>query len=125
MKTKNLALALLIAFATQGCWYDNEEDMYPSQNNNSCVTDNMSFTSDIVPILTSNSCISCHNASMSSSGVNLDGYDNVKPWADNGRLYGSVNHDNGYFAMPQGLPKIDQCQIDKLKAWIDQGTTNN
>lgn len=104
------------------CWYDNEEDLFGTVD---CITSNMSYTNDVVPILSGNSCISCHNNSLSSGGINLDDYELVKTQALNGKLYGAINHDIGFMAMPQGTTKIEQCQIDKIKAWIDQGTLNN
>jgi len=119
---KNILTVIFITFTLSGCWYDNEEDLF---GNVECVTTNMSYLNDVVPILSGNNCITCHNSSLSSGGINLDGYDFTKTQALNGKLYGSINHDAGFMAMPQGTAKMDQCQIDKIKAWIDQGTLNN
>ena len=82
----------------------------------------MSYTTDILPLLTSNGCIGCHG---SSSTTQLDSYENVKINVDNGSLLGSINHENGYRPMPDFRPKIDQCSIDKITSWINDGALDN
>ena len=117
-----LLIFFVSVFTLSSCWYDNEEELFGDVN---CPTENMSLSNDITPILNGNGCIGCHNNSSQSGGVNLEGFENIKLNADNGKLYGSVNHSDGFKKMPQGGARIDQCQIDKIKAWIDQGTLNN
>jgi len=57
----------------------------------------MSYTTDVLPILTNNGCIGCHG---SSSTTKLDTYGNVKTNVDNGSLLGSINHEDGFRPMP-------------------------
>lgn len=111
-----------IAALFTGCWYDNEEDMFGEVE---CITTEMSYSNDIAPILQGNGCVGCHNNSLQSGGVNLEGYENVKSSAETGKLLGTINHDDGFKPMPQGMAKIENCQIEKIKAWIEQGTLNN
>ena len=98
------------------CTFDNEEDLFGNSN---CPTDNLTFAKDIRPIIDGNGCVGCHNTGSEFGGVNLDGYENVKNFPD--RLFGALNHDNGYTAMPPTGIQIDSCQIAQVKAWIDQG----
>ena len=82
----------------------------------------MSYQNDIVPLLSNNECITCHG---NLATLNLKGYDNVKIYADNGSLLGSIKHESTYRAMPDKQPKLDKCTIDKISAWISDGAPNN
>jgi hypothetical protein len=52
-------------------------------------------------------------------------YNTDKAVAMNGRLLGSINHTNGYSAMPQNAAKLSDCQIAVIKQWMDANTPNN
>jgi cytochrome c5 len=121
--TKGLGMFFLISILFAGCYYDVEEELYPS---NACNTTALKYSSDIVSILTNNGCVSCHNNTNPQGSVKLDTHADVKIYVENGRLIGSVNHQAGFKAMPQGsTSKINQCSIDQLKAWIADGAPNN
>lgn len=111
----------LMCLLVTGCYYDNEEDLYPE---NTCVTNNMSYSNNILQILEDN-CYTCHSMVSNQGGVTLEGYNNLKNYVDNGKLIGVINHEPGFPAMPQGGSKLGQCQIDKIEAWVDQGSLNN
>lgn len=125
----SLALVPFI-WATQSCKTSNEVDLYP------CDTTNISFQDDIVPILETK-CYKCHsdaNATQFGENVDLEGYADLKSWADwepNGSksiLLANVQHDLSnveHTAMPKGDPKLPQCEIDKIEAWINQGKLDN
>ncbi len=85
-----------------------------------CDTLNMSYASDIEPILRSY-CIGCHSGTSPSGGILLDNYQSVKTIALSGRLYGAVAHLPGYKAMPPGGSSLDSCAIAKIGAWVRQG----
>lgn len=107
-----------------GCYYDVEEELYPT---NTCHTENMSYQHDIVPILAMN-CNSCHStvsAPFQGGGIVLDTYLGVKSRVDAGRLLGALRHDAGFSFMPQGQPRLPNCSIDKIAAWIEDGAPNN
>mgnify|MGYP000865225205 CR=1 FL=1 len=113
-----LVFSLLMA----GCYYDSEEDLYPSV---SCDTSNISYSVDIVPIM-ANSCLNCHfNGSSIGGGLNLEGHAALKASAENGSLVGSVTHASGFSAMPKGASKLDECKILKIKAWVQAGSPDN
>jgi len=42
-----------------------------------------------------------------------------------GRVFGAVNHLSGYSNMPNGRPKLPQCELDKINKWIREGAQNN
>jgi len=123
---KFLILLGIFAFSLQSCYYDNEEELYP-QYSIDCKTTNVSFSNDVQKIIDSR-CIGCHNNSNYSTiggGVPLEGYENLKTSADNGGLLGSITHDSEYSKMPKGSSKMDDCKIEQIKNWIEEGTKNN
>lgn len=84
------------------------------------IADNISYTSDIAPIIEAN-CSDCHTGA-ASSGILLDNYDALKFYAQNGYLYGAISHSPGYRPMPDGGSKLNNCVIATIKKWIDNGT---
>ena len=82
----------------------------------------MSFSKDIQPILVSN-CTGCHNATAPSGGINLTNFTGTK--AISARIVGAITHAAGYVAMPTSTIKLSACDINKISAWITQGTLNN
>lgn len=89
-----------------------------------CNVDNVAFASHINPIVETN-CKGCHVGPNPSGGVFLDGYDNIKVLVDDGRLLGAVTWIEGFRRMPQGQDMLDECSINQIKSWIDDGAQNN
>jgi hypothetical protein len=119
---RNITVFALVALLV-GCYYDNEEELYPATT---CDTATVTYSTDVVSILTNNQCIACHNNTSPSGGIDLDNHADLKISVDNGKLMGSINHSSGFSPMPQGsASKINQCSIDKLQAWVAAGAPNN
>lgn len=122
--TRTFYLLISISLLISSCYYDNEEELYPSVV---CNTQNVSYKSDIQPILTSK-CLLCHsNASAPSIGNNimLEGYNNLKVYVNNNKLLGSVMHSNGFSPMPKGGSKLVDCDLQKIESWINAGSPDN
>lgn len=120
---KIYTLPLLLAILSIcSCYNNSEEELYP---NTTCITENMSLAEDILPILNNYQCNSCHSAASNSGSVNIEGYTNLKIWVDNGLLLGSIKHDGTASQMPKAAAKMNQCDIDKVEAWIIQGAQDN
>jgi uncharacterized membrane protein len=102
------------------------EDKLNGNTGSTCDTVNMKYTTDVVPILQAN-CYSCHGEgnTAGSGGISLDSYDNLKEYADNGILAGNITHAAGYVAMPYGLPKLPDCEINTILDWINRGSQND
>jgi hypothetical protein len=86
------------------------------------------FTAQVKPIIDVY-CVSCHNASVTSGGVNLNGYTQIKKYAETLRngtpiLVGTIRHQTGFKAMPPSSA-LDECSIRKIELWIEQGKLNN
>ncbi len=83
------------------------------------------YTAQIKPII-DNNCVSCHSASVTSGGVNLDGYSHLQYYGttlQNGTpiLVGVISQMSGFKKMPPS-GKLDNCSIRKIELWINQGT---
>jgi hypothetical protein len=131
-KTLRLPLTIFISVILCGiaCTKTSLDKLLEEQNGGSgniiCDTVNMEYTADIVPILEAH-CYSCHGNGNTggSGGINLDGYNNIKAWIDNGYVLGNIRHDPGFIAMPYQMAKLDSCTINKVEDWINQGAPNN
>jgi hypothetical protein len=120
-------LTIMILLST--CYYDSQEFLYPKLNNQCDTTGTITFST--VDSVLQNNCVSCHNSSSASGGVNLDGYANVYPYATNLRnntpiLTGAIRRMTGFFPMPElPTPALDECSIRKIEMWIEQGAQQN
>ena len=120
---RRIILMILLGVAFSGCYYDTEEQLYPATG--PCETNGVTFNSTILPLLQANGCLGCHSGGALSGNISLEGYNNVKIVALNGKLYGAISHSAGFSPMPQGGNKMNNCNINKIKAWIDAGANNN
>ena len=92
--------------------------------NTECNLDNVSFANHINPTIETN-CKGCHVGPNPSGGVLLDAYDNIKDVVDDGRLLGVVTWAEGFRRMPQGQDRLNDCTINQIKTWIDDGAPKN
>lgn len=112
----------LLLFAS--CYNDKEDELYPkpSGSGNTCDTANLSFATHIRPIInTSCAGAGCHDAVTKSFGHDLSSYNGVVTAVNSGRLLGAIRHDANFQPMPKGLPKLGNCEISKISAWVNQG----
>ena len=118
---KKLTFGFLLMIVCSSCYYDVEEELYLSIE---CSTTDMSYQNDILPII-SNNCFNCHNAASNFGGVTLEGFSTLKTYVDNGQLLGVIKHESGFSPMPKNSPKLLECEIEKIDAWINSGAPNN
>lgn len=128
MRLKILRRRLVIIFVTvilvTSCTKENEENLQSNINQPLCDTFNMTFAKDVLPIITLN-CYSCHGNGNIQGGMNLDGFTRIKRQVDNNLLLNVIKHSPGYSQMPQGQPRLAQCDINKIEAWVNRGALNN
>jgi len=113
-----MALCLVVL---SSCYYDSEDKLYPATT---CVTTNMSYQANIVPIL-QNNCFVCHSQAANLGSVTLEGYTSLMQFVNNGKLLGAIKHESGFSPMPQNAPALDACNIAKIEQWITDGAQNN
>jgi Planctomycete cytochrome C len=112
----NAQIDLIYKWINQGALNNTCTDM--------CDTTNVTFAGTIFPLI-QNSCIGCHSGSAPGGLVNLGNYQNIAIVAQNGRLYGSVNHEQGFQPMPRGGNKLPDCKVNQIRIWIQNGALNN
>lgn len=115
-------LPLLSLLFLVGCYYDNEQDLYPATPGGGCDTLAVSFSTEVWPII-NNKCTSCHSGSFPSGGLALTNHAQVTAGLANIINRIERNPDDPLL-MPQGA-KLDACSISKIKAWAAQGAANN
>lgn len=91
---------------------------------NNCDTTNVTFSGTILPLI-QNNCLGCHSGGTPGGQIDLSNHLNISVVALNGRLFGAVNHDPGFQPMPRGGSKLQQCRIDQIRIWIQDGAINN
>jgi hypothetical protein len=113
-----LFVLVLISMVVTSCYYDNEEYLYPGLNG--CDVTAVSFSQHIEPVI-SNTCTSCHTGAGASAGIRLANHTEIVAAINTGRFMGAVKHEAGFSPMPQGAPKLDECSVKRLEAWIAAG----
>lgn len=121
MKAALIIIVLMVGISS--CYRDVEEVLYPQSG--SCDTSNVTYVNTVAPLMQSSGCISCHSGGAPSGNIALDTYNGVRAVAVNGKLYGAISHSSGFSPMPEGGTKMSQCNINRIKAWIDAGSNNN
>jgi cytochrome c553 len=87
-------------------------------NGSICDTTAVKYSTTISSMMT-NHCTNCHGGANPSAGIKLESYSDL---VTNGQA-SLAAMKNG--TMPQGSSKLDDCNINKLAAWINQGSLNN
>jgi len=118
----SFALILLIAVLMAGCAWHNEEDLYPQPT--ACDTLSVTYSATVAPVM-QQFCNSCHGSVAPSGGVITDNYTDLSVIAKNGILWQVINHEDGAIPMPQGGNKLSDCNLKKIKIWIEDGSPDN
>ncbi len=110
------------------CYKDNEEELYPAII--TCDTVSVKGYAAVVAPIIQGACYSCHGntvAGLSGGGISLEGYANFNTYitGNKARFLGSIEHTGGYSLMPKGGNKLSDCNILKIKSWINAGQQNN
>ena len=119
----SLIFIALFATSTSGCHKYNEEELYPS----GCDTTEVLYSANVEPLV-QNFCYACHGSTVFSSlggNLELEGYDNFLIPATSGAITGAINHEANFSPMPQNSPKLSECSLNTIQAWINQGALNN
>ena len=120
-----LIIISIVVVTFSGCFYDKEELVYPTIGTNTCDTTAIKYSIDVTNIL-SNSCNICHGGNAAAgAGIKLDNYTGVKNMVNNGILLKSITHASGASPMPKAGAKLSDCNINKIRAWINRGAPQN
>ena len=115
MKYIFFSMATALSIFTVSCKNNSVEAL---SNGSICDTTTVKYSTTITSMMT-NHCTNCHGGANPEAGLKLESYSDL---VTNGQA--SLNAmKNG--SMPQNAPKIDDCNINKLAAWINKGSLNN
>ncbi|MBO6516270.1 MAG: cytochrome c [Bacteroidia bacterium] len=80
------------------------------------------YSEDVKKIMDTNCALSgCHDSNSKKSGRDYSTYEGVSADAGNDAFMGSVQHLNGYSAMPKNGDKLTEEQLKILSCWITNG----
>lgn len=114
-----LIITLLLSTTITGCYYDKEDILYKS----GCDTAKVTYSLSIIPITIAN-CNVCHSEILANGGVVTENYIGLNTVAKNGKLWAAVNW-TGPYHMPKDANKLSNCDLAKIKKWIDAGAPDN
>ena len=116
-----LPFFMVILVGLYSCEKKSAEEEFPHPPD--CETDNVTYSQTIKAIL-ADKCMSCHTGS-SMTGYDFSTHEGLKAVADNGKLLASINHTGTASPMPQGMAKLDDCTIQKITKWVNDGAPDN
>jgi hypothetical protein len=125
MKRLNImpAVVFTILVVCISCYYDSEEDLYPTVIQ--CDTTSVTFSGKIAPLL-ANNCLTCHSNAVSAAsggGIRLENYADVV--AKSTAVAGAMKHTGGYSPMPRNGGMLKACLIAQFDIWVTKGMLNN
>ena len=89
-----------------------------------CDTVEVSYQIQVAEIMNTNCAFSgCHDANSKAFNIDLSSYEGATA-VNEEQLLGSIQHSSGYIPMPQGSTQLDECSINTLQAWYNQGLAN-
>jgi hypothetical protein len=117
MKQLFFFLALLFFIS---CKYNNEEELYGLV---ACDTTDVKYSVQILSTLQAN-CYTCHSGTaVNGANIKLDNFSILKFYATSGLLVNAITRTNN--SMPKGSPKLPNCKIAEIKAWVNKGAPQN
>lgn len=89
-----------------------------------CDTADVSYQSEVEMILTKNCATSgCHLGEFGPGGLDLSTFEDAKAIAADGQLVGRITGNSGNLMPPDG--PLPECEIRKIRAWVEDGALNN
>ncbi|MBK7576973.1 MAG: hypothetical protein IPI24_06025 [Ignavibacteria bacterium] len=85
-----------------------------------CDTVNVLYTTHVEPMM-ARYCNGCHSGDVPEAGIDLSQRATVETYARNGMLVGTMSHSAGFLKMPPSGPRVSDCTIGTVHAWISQG----
>lgn len=122
MKKYIIPVAIVVS-VVYGCKSDSVEELNPICE----IADTVSYRNDVQPILT-NRCANCHNDATIGSFTDYIGTTNSISNSTVEEFKMRITHSDSINAtkwMPLDAPKMDDCSIQIILRWIDQGMNDN
>ncbi|MBL7952102.1 MAG: hypothetical protein JNM62_10310 [Flavobacteriales bacterium] len=121
MRTTTALLLTLAVLGSGGCYYDNEEELYP---NNFCDTTNVTYSGTVDAIIQGKCAIpGCHVSGGNGTG-DFTSFSALSQQVANGRVLRSIKRDPAGIPMPPSGGLRD-CEVRQIELWIAAGAANN
>jgi len=111
----------LLAGAAAGCSYSHGPAPNPCNDPTPAT-----YAAVVSPIFDAG-CRRCHGSSAYQTrggGINLGTYQGIRA-VPTTLLMGCIEQQPGFDAMPKGAPKLSDCDIARIRAWVAAGQPNN
>ncbi|HXS35498.1 MAG TPA: hypothetical protein VN721_02265 [Flavipsychrobacter sp.] len=116
-------LAILCVVLISSCYSKNKQDLYPADT---CDTTNVTYSGTIQPIVAQYCALTgCHNSVSAQNGFDYTTYNGVYTAATSGLMLNVITYADGYPQMPLNGEKLSDCNINKIRRWINLGCPNN
>ncbi len=125
---KKLVLIGCVLLGMSSCYNDKYDKMYPLPAV-TCDTSNTTYAAVIKPIIVAN-CYGARNGCHDAAGSFVSGYDfetnldMLQATAADGTLMADITGTSGN-PMPKNEPKLPDCDIAKIRRWVNNGAQNN
>ncbi|MEO8591114.1 MAG: hypothetical protein ABI432_17170 [Flavobacteriales bacterium] len=122
MRSILLVLMLGTLLFSNGCYYDNEEELYP---NSFCDTTNITYSGTILPIVQAKCATpGCHVPGGDGAGDFTTYSGIVAKIVNDGPFLPSVRYSPGAIGMPTSGP-LPSCELQQLELWVAAGYPEN
>lgn len=115
---KKIFLLLAITASLQSCYNDSEEAIYGEVN---CDVTAVTYTTDVAPIINSSCATTACHASGGSGPGNFNDFSELAAKVADGSFENRVLVQ---MTMPPNVP-LQDCELQILQAWIDNGALND
>ncbi|MFC2151098.1 hypothetical protein ACFLSE_01110 [Bacteroidota bacterium] len=115
---KVLILTFIINYFSS-CTYDNEEDLLKDFQ-----CDTVGIVYNDLTYIFSDNCADCHNETLFYRDIKMNTIENVRISINTDRVLPAIKHE-GQYKMPFERPKLSDCDIEKIEAWINAGMPEN
>lgn len=121
MRTFFFLLTAMAILASSGCYYDNEEELYP---NDFCDTLNVTYGGAVGAIVQARCATpGCHVPGGDGTG-DFTVFGEFSEQVSNGRVLRSVKRDPSGIPMPPS-GALPACEVRQLELWIAAGANND
>lgn len=107
---------VLFSIYFSSCTFDNEEELLEG-----FICDTTELVYDDLTYIFTDICYECHKEGDTyREGIKMDDFENVRSSINTGKVLPAIKHE-GPYNMPFNQPKLSDCDIQKIEAWINDG----
>jgi hypothetical protein len=115
-----LGIVLLIG---SGCYYDVDDELNPKTDSTlNCDTSALNYIA-IKSVFENGNCLGCHSGANADAGLDFSTYASASQYltSSSSTLIDRITVGNTGDIMPPIGPKLNDCNVSQIKAWINAG----